>query len=270
MAKVVGAYKTGNANMAVRESNRHSEGRYERLRFAVQNSGGRDVIADKTGIGKTTLTQYMKEGDWKLSLLEKIALACGTSVSWLVDGEALLRADNIVRGDTVTTTTLSDANVLVSPERDGTYRTTMNIPGYDVELSAGHGFSPSSAIEQVSFSISGEGFPPELLRPHHKLVGLRARGDSMEPYICSGDILVVDLNDHDIFTGGIYALRVHDQLLVKRLSLRANGNLSVISDNPRYPTDEIEVSQMRQMAEDGGAPLAIIGRVVWRMGMTLS
>lgn len=88
----------------------------------------------------------------------------------------------------------------------------------------------------------------------------------MEPVIFSGDNVVVDLMDKDIFTGGVYALRVGDQLLVKRLALRANGNLSVMSDNPRYPTDEINAEEARQMILDGGSPIGIIGRVVWRGG----
>lgn len=256
MAKVVGSYKAAKENVTVQVSNRHADPRYQRLRDAVQNSGGRDAVADRSGVGKTTLTQYMKDGDWKLSFLEKLASACGVSMEWLISGN----------GENEPAVTVRKHEEL--PSKDG--ESSKFIAGYDVELSAGYGFTPNTHIEVVSFSISSDALPPELLQPYRKLIAVRARGDSMEPYVCSGDIIVLDLNDRSIFTGGVYGLRVGDQLLVKRLSIRANGNLIVASDNPRYPPDEISAAEMRQMTEDGGSPMTIIGRLVWRMGMGIS
>lgn len=35
-------------------------------------------------------------------------------------------------------------------------------------------------------------------------------------------------------------------------------------------TNKLNAQEMRQMMEDGGSPMAIIGRIVWRMGMVTS
>jgi len=233
--------------------NSEARKRSERLKLSIKAAGGNELVAARAGIGTTTISGYQNGKEWKLTNIEKLAEACGVSPQWLLFGDDERNSASPMEKPPL------------PPVKSDT-KTTV-IPGYDVELSAGFGFPQTSSIELVSFTISADVLPSELLQPHRKMVGVRARGDSMEPYICPGDIVVLDLNDRSIFTGGVYGLRVGDQLLVKRLSLRANGNLVVASDNPRYPTDEISAKELRQMTEDGGSPIAILGRVVWRMGM---
>lgn len=87
-----------------------------------------------------------------------------------------------------------------------------------------------------------------------------AEGDSMEPGICDGDLLLVDLAARDVREGAIYALRYADQLRVKRLFRRYDGGLILRSDNAaRYPDEAIPPEH-----QDGH--VAIIGRVIWRGG----
>ncbi|EHH69528.1 XRE family transcriptional regulator [Gluconobacter morbifer] len=236
--------------------NPEAKKRAERLKQSIKAAGGNELVAARAGMGTTTISGYQNGKEWKLTNIEKLAEACGVSPAWLLFG------------DEGQSPAVSEKKSPASPEKAD--EKTKLISGYDVELSAGFGFTANPHIEVVSFSISSDVLPTELLKPYRKLIAVRARGGSMEPYICSGDIIVLDLNDRSIFTGGVYGLRVGDQLLVKRLSVRANGNLTVASDNPRYPPDEISAAEMRQMTEDGGSPITIIGRVVWRMGMGLS
>ncbi|GBR09392.1 LexA family transcriptional regulator [Gluconobacter frateurii] len=248
--------KIGKEDFADSENNSEEVFRYRRLKSCVEAAGGNAHVAALSGIAASTLSAYMNGGEWKVGVARKIADACGTSLQWLLFGDEGKQGTSSDRTPPVLSEKTNDKTKIIS--------------GYDVELSAGFGFTPNTNIEVVSFSISADILPDELLQPYRKLIAVRARGDSMEPYICSGDIIVLDLNDRSIFTGGVYGLRVGDQLLVKRLSVRANGNLIVASDNARYPTDEISATEIRQMTEDGGSPMAIIGRVVWRMGMGLS
>jgi len=218
--------------------------------------GGYSSVVKRSEISGTSLNHYLNGREMKTGTAIHLAEVCGVNPQWLIFGDG-------------SETTQSGMIATVDWNRGG-HKPARTIPGYDVELSAGHGFSPSSAIENVEFSIDEDVLPSELLSSGRRLVAVRARGDSMEPYICSGDVLVVDLSDLAIFTGGIYAIRVGDELLVKRLARRVNGNLGIISDNPRYPPDEIDADQAQHLFKDGGSPVAIIGRVVWRMGMTLS
>ncbi|VVT23587.1 Phage repressor protein [Sphingomonas sp. EC-HK361] len=62
-----------------------------------------------------------------------------------------------------------------------------------------------------------------------------ARGDSMAPGILDGDRLLVDGADRRVdAAGGIFVVRLADDLLVKRLR-RDRDALIVASDNPAYP-----------------------------------
>ncbi|MBL7232089.1 LexA family transcriptional regulator [Komagataeibacter oboediens] len=237
--------------------NRQIEITVLRLREAVRSAGGQKVVAARTDIPLSTFSGYLAGREMKISVASKIAKVCGVSLEWLA-GENVERTES----DQARNAWPKQPDVLHASACHG----LTAIPGYDVELSAGHGISPSYADESISFQISSSLLPEHLKTRAHRLVGFTVRGDSMEPVIFSGDNVVVDLMDKDIFTGGVYALRVGDQLLVKRLALRANGNLSVMSDNPRYPTDEINAEEARQMILDGGSPIGIIGRVVWRGG----
>ncbi|MEP2101285.1 MAG: S24 family peptidase [Parasphingorhabdus sp.] len=80
-------------------------------------------------------------------------------------------------------------------------------------------------------------------------------GDSMDPTLCDGDDIMVDHSAAERpLRDGIYVLRMDDVLLVKRLALRPSGQLSIRSDNERYPDwDDIDPAEVN-----------IIGRVVWK------
>lgn len=75
----------------------------------------------------------------------------------------------------------------------------------------------------------------------------KASGDSMESTIFDGDLLLVDVSRKDFANGGIFLLTINDEWYCKRLKLKINGELEIISDNSHYekeikhPNDEIEI-----------------------------
>lgn len=73
-----------------------------------------------------------------------------------------------------------------------------------------------------------------------KLKTFRASGDSMEPIIEDSDILLVDTGRTDYQNGGIFILTINNDWFVKRLRLRITGELDIISDNPKYPTETLK------------------------------
>lgn len=81
-------------------------------------------------------------------------------------------------------------------------------------------------------------------------------GDSMAPTIQHMDTVLVSRKEIDPASGQIYAIRVDDELLVKRI-LREPGKLIVKSDNPAYGTFEINLAEP-------SASVEIIGRVRWQ------
>lgn len=85
-------------------------------------------------------------------------------------------------------------------------------------------------------------------------------GDSMTPYLQSGDVVMVDLADTNIKSGEVYVIAVDREWKVKRLHKRADGSVEVRSDNesPRNPTEIISGERLEL--------LKVLGRVVWRGG----
>lgn len=97
------------------------------------------------------------------------------------------------------------------------------------------------------------------LRAEHAAV-LYMQEDSMEPSIRQGDVLLVDLGEHKIQDGGIFAIRYGRQLRVRRLYRRYDGGLILRSENRgRYPDETIPPA-------DQDVHVQVIGRVLWRGG----
>lgn len=77
----------------------------------------------------------------------------------------------------------------------------------------------------------------------------KASGDSMAPTIEDGDILLVDMGRTDFNNGGIFLLTINNEWFIKRLRLKINGELEIISENAAkygapevlHPFDDIEV-----------------------------
>lgn len=76
-----------------------------------------------------------------------------------------------------------------------------------------------------------------------QLRALKVKGDSMEPTLRSGDIVVCDMNGWQ--GDGLYVLRDENSVYVKRVR-RIRGGLEIISDNEAYkpwscPSEELVV-----------------------------
>ncbi len=68
----------------------------------------------------------------------------------------------------------------------------------------------------------------------------RASGDSMEDTIYSGDDVLVDIGDCNFNNGGVFIIEKFNDWFIKRLRLRLDGNLEIISDNKKYETEIIK------------------------------
>ncbi len=128
------------------------------------------------------------------------------------------------------------------------------VPLYDVEVSAGHGahIDEEDVTSQIAFRrdwLAQSGFNIK------NLVSLTARGDSMEPTIRDGDLLLVDTSQKDVAEDGIYVLSINNHLLAKRLQRLVDGTIYIKSDNQAYERQVIPKEATDQ--------LQVIGRVVW-------
>ncbi|WP_074219123.1 S24 family peptidase [Rhodovulum sp. ES.010] len=84
---------------------------------------------------------------------------------------------------------------------------------------------------------------------------IAASGDSMQPAIPDGALLVVDHGQTEIRNGHMMVINVGEDLLVKRIRRRLDGLLDLISDNPAYAPETVGRDMIDQ--------LRIVGRVVY-------
>lgn len=198
--------------------------------------------ADMTDGG---LRRYLHEGtippvDRALNL----ARAGGVTFEWLVFGV----------GDTSQSAlpsrpyeSATEPRVVYQPDEFTT------IPAYQVEASAGHGsqITDEQLAEPMAFRtewLRREGFDPV------KMAVIRAKGDSMEPTINDGDVILVRLKNGEAPRDGLYVLRLDGGLFVKRLQFDLGG-VRIISDNPLYKSRDLTRAEL--------AELDLVGRVVW-------
>jgi len=85
-----------------------------------------------------------------------------------------------------------------------------------------------------------------------------AVGDSMEPDIRDGDMLLLDTSDQTFRHFGVYVIEVRGERLVKRVQRKFDGSLILISDNAKYLPESIDA----ELAKD----VTVVGRVIWRGG----
>lgn len=83
-------------------------------------------------------------------------------------------------------------------------------------------------------------------------------GDSMEPDLRAGDIILLDLTDTEARREGVYVVRLDGALLLKQVQRLPGHRLRLTSRNPAYAPIEVRLDDI---AESGD--LAIVGRVVW-------
>ena len=86
------------------------------------------------------------------------------------------------------------------------------------------------------------------------LSAIAVAGDSMEPLLRDGDEILIDRSPRPL-REGIYALRLGEVQLVKRIQCGMPGRLTLISENPNYPPLEVPLAEAD-----------VIGRVVWKGG----
>lgn len=147
-----------------------------------------------------------------------------------------------------------DPQLLGAPEEAGGKRDSLKlVPKLAVGASAGAG-----ALADGEALAGKVGFDKQWLRklgvePRNVSL-IRVDGDSMQPALNDGDDIMVDKGAAlKPLRDGIHVIRIDGVLMVKRLAPAPGGRLSVLSDNPAYPS----------WPDRDPAEVQVVGRVVW-------
>lgn len=202
----------------------------DRLKLLAQQFGSASELAKQSGISNSALSRCLKGAEPTLSTAQAICTAAGVSLDWLVSGKG--------------------AEGLPDSEE------SVKIPFYAIEASAGAGLLPDESANATG-SLA---LPPGIVGSHgpgaaRHWFAIQAKGDSMDPTIRNGALLIVNRDDRQI-REGIYVVRRGDVLLVKRTQPRENQILRLQSDNRQYEPEEIDL-------KDASQQFSIFGRVIW-------
>jgi len=131
------------------------------------------------------------------------------------------------------------------------------IPHYNIQAAAGSGAIPVNEEQLKPLAFRRDWLAKRHLSPA-SLVIVDVRGDSMEPKLQDGDLVLVDTSQTDIANGKTYVLRMDGHLLVKNLQRIPHGLVLVSSFNAGFSPYEADLC-------DESLDMAVIGRVVASM-----
>jgi phage repressor protein C with HTH and peptisase S24 domain len=131
------------------------------------------------------------------------------------------------------------------------------LPLYDVRAAAGGGalVENEAVVDVLAFKESW--IRQELHASPDDLRLIHVEGDSMEPDLRAGDIILIDHTDRGR-REGVYVIRMDDALLVKQLQRLPGGIIRVISRNAAY-----EPFTVPSVDLDAPGGISVVGRVVW-------
>lgn len=207
-----------------------------RLKVEVNRAGGRKAFAEKAEIPLSTLNSYLAGVEPKVTMVVRIARALGVTVADLLE-----RPDQNDRSSSRTFDDSVQVRLLNVVGSAG--------PGVEIERPA------EPALKALPFSkeVLGElGVSPA----HARFIF--ARGDSMEPTISDGALVLLDTSHTRAKDDGVYAVVVGNDVRIKRLARGWDNAIVLLSDNERYPSETL--------AAPDAESLRIAGKVVWAGG----
>jgi SOS-response transcriptional repressor LexA len=200
-----------------------------RLTQVAEGFGGLTNLARESGVSGSALTRCLNGGDPSVSTAIAICEAASVSLDWFLKG----RTSDFVCEST----------------------DLIRIPVFSAVASAGPGCIPAENDREEQSLLFPRCSLAVQLSTAPDLFALHANGDSMEPTIRNGSLLIANRTDQQP-REGIYVVGRGDTLLVKRTQLRENHVLRLKSDNDQYDDEEIDLKSPAH-------GVRILGRVIW-------
>lgn len=215
----------------------------DRIRARLDELGMSQAdLANRVGVSKATITFWLR-GDHgvKADNLMKLARALDCSATWLQTGENASTYK-------IKTSVPSAADYVLIPHYDARAACGDGYLNDHVEVNGGLAFR-RDWIKALGCKADG-------------LYVIHAQGESMEPYIFEGDIVLIDTSSTEPRDRHVYALRRPDgEISIKRLVQQISGSWMIRSDNPdksAYPDEPVTAEVLHE--------IPILGRVIWRGG----
>lgn len=215
----------------------------DRLReLAYDKSMNLKEFCSYVGVSYRTIQNYLAEkSSPNAQVLELLNAKVGVSANWLIFG---------IEPKYVDAECESTKN---GAHEDSEF---VQIRRHQVEASAGNGSEVASEDAAQSYAFNRKWLGKRGLKPDTLSV-ISVRGDSMEPDLNDGDLVLIDLANTDLSDGKIYAVQYSGNLFVKRIQYVPGDTVRLVSRNAQYAPIEIKTPEA-----DG---VRVVGRVVASM-----
>lgn len=214
--------------------------------------------ANAAGVTDETLRAWIAgKRSAPINALAMLASFVDVSLDWIVSGDSPMEASKRkVTGTGASPPSVgSEPTVLREGEPPPAFADYIFVPRYDIAASAGPG-----AFNDVERVLDHMAFKVDFARrtlgaDPRNLALITATGESMEPVIREGDLLLIDRTYDRIEHDGIYAVVIEGTLMVKRVQKDSERLVRVLSANPGYPERVYEGEAAQRMI--------VAGRVRW-------
>ena len=217
--------------------------------FQVIGSDSDSSLARALGIQPPSVAGARKRkmipGQW----IEKIALDYNICADWLLFGRGPMRSGDVRKEEALTELRRKTDKILGKTDDE-----IIMIPMVEAVLSAGGGSFETSAITGRDYAFRRD-FIERKGNPNDMIL-MRVSGDSMEPEVLNGDVVLIDQGKTRIVPGQMFAVGFEEAIYLKRIDITP-GKAILKSANPVYPPMELDIrGQMSDL-------FRVIGRVLW-------
>ncbi len=209
-------------------------------------------VAEAVGMKQPSYSYLEKTDGAGSTLLPEIAKVLKVDPYWLRTGETPENTDK-----SLSQLIDNSPSVTVSSEEQENERIWIDL--VNLRFACGDGESIEFHFDEV---LEKRDFPPQFFKKYGvkpenvKLVF--AKGDSQEPYVCTGDVFAIDLADTEIRDNEFYAVYFEGEAMLKQIFKEEGGKLTLHSLNPKY--------RDKTVSADNGASFRVIGRQFYRAG----
>jgi phage repressor protein C with HTH and peptisase S24 domain len=203
-----------------------------RLRLIMQQFGSVADLARAVGVSDNAIYKWVSgRGQPSMISLVNLARAARVSIEWLATGQ------NAPKGE--------------AQKESGEY---VYLPRNSVRIPVGRTTVQSRQIVDY-LALRTEWLRRRIGIDPKNLVLVEAVSDAMTPTIDEGDLVLVDLREPRVRHDGVYVLRTHGDLAIKRIQRRPDGKVIIRSDNAAYEAAVVAADSVN-----------VVGHVIWIAG----
>ena len=220
-----------------------------------------EELAKRSGYRGQPMIREIESGRvGKPGKLLELAAALGVRPEWLAAGTGAMMSVNAQREQVYESRSVVvdaqchqpyESNAL-SDDQEDFLAVFCLVPRYAVHAGAGPGMEVQSEQIVDHLAFKTEWLKTAMGLMSDKLALITARGDSMEPAIGDGDLMLLDMRELRTLDPSIYVVRMEQSLVAKRLQRLTDGRVRINSDNPLYGSETVHSEEIQ-----------ILGRVVW-------